>query len=345
MQIEIEQPIVDFYGYPPIGEDDWEFAFATARVRALETNMLSRGLFLDMAQADDLAAALDLLSSTEYSINSKTTDFTEIEQMLLEKRSETRQLFKQIMTDEELITLLLEKGDFANLRLALRRKLTDKPIGTDYSNDGSVSADEFEQIFETENYSPLPIHMQEAIEAAVLAYYEKKDVRRIDLAIDNYQNRYLIESAIKLNSVFLKNLFAIRADLLNIRTLLRLKMTGSEERDVFFEGGFIGIDVLRHGLALDYEAIGALFAGTPYYELIDSGVGYLDAHGSFLKLESNCERYVRGFLRQSRQITAGLQPAVAYLLLKEAEIRTLRLILTGKKNGLDKQLLLDRLEE
>ena len=45
-----EQAIVDFCTYPPVGEDDWQYAFATARIRAMETQMLSRGIFQDMAK-------------------------------------------------------------------------------------------------------------------------------------------------------------------------------------------------------------------------------------------------------------------------------------------------------
>ena len=36
---------------------------------------------------------------------------------------------------------------------------------------------------------------------------------------------------------------------------------------------------------------------------------------------------------------------IAYFLMKEAEIRTIRMVLVGKKNGLDAKLLLDRLGE
>ena len=48
---------------------------------------------------------------------------------------------------KDLAGLLESREDFANMRLALRRKLTEKALGTDYSNEGSVSAEDFEHIF------------------------------------------------------------------------------------------------------------------------------------------------------------------------------------------------------
>ena len=52
-----------------------------------------------------------------------------------------------------------------------------------------------------------------------------------------------------------------------------------------------------------------------------------------------------GFLKTTTQITAGPQPVIAYLLMKENEIRQVRLILTAKKNALETRLILDRLGE
>jgi len=340
-----EAPTIDFYTYPLVGGNDWRYAFATAKVRALETQLLSRAVLLDLANAPDFAAALDLLSSTEYALPSGTKDFGQVEQMLLQKRSDVRGLFVSLMLDEPLIQLLKEKDDFANLRLALRRQLTDKPIGVDYSDNGSIPADEFQQIFEQEDYAPLPEYMQEAIEEAVLAYYENKNVRDIDFALDASQARYKISMAHELQSEFLESLFRIQVDILNIKTMLRLKFTESELRDVFVEGGYLEIERLRHGLDVGYEAVAALFFATPYYETVDSGVSYLSANKSFLKLEANFDKYLAGFLSQTKQITAGPQPVIAYLLTKEGEIRIVRLILTGKKNNLETRLILDRIGE
>lgn len=345
MAVSTEQPVIDFNLYPSVGDDDWNYTFATAKVRALETQMLNRPTLIDMANAADFTQAVELLSSSEYSMPAAAKDFGQVENTLLAKRAEVRELFKQLITDEHLIELLKEKDDFANLRLALRRKLTDKPIGTDYSNEGSIPAEEFEQIFEQENYAPLPMHMQEAIESAVLAYYQNKNVRDIDFAIDASQADYKISSARQLNNIFLEGLFRIQVDLLNIRTMLRLKFTESELRSVFVDGGFIETGLFKHCLDIGYEAVAALFFATPYYEVVDSGAGYLSANKSFLKLEAACDKYYAGFLKQTQQITAGPQPVIAYLLAKESEIRTVRLILTGKKNNLETRLILDRLGE
>jgi len=97
------------------------------------------------------------------------------------------------------------------------------------------------------------------------------------------------------------------------------------------------------GLDADYEAIGSLFFVTPHHRIVETGVNYLTSNKSFLAAEQQCQQYLAGFLKSTITITAGPQPLIAYLLNKENEIRTVRLILTAKKNRLDTKLILDRI--
>ena len=351
-----EQAILDFYTYPPVGADDWRYVFQTAQVRVLEMQMLTRATYLDMANAQNFEQAADLLSAGEYALPRGVAGFAEMENILNQRRAELRKLFAVLMIDKPIVELFRTRADFANLRLAVRRTLTEKPLGTDYTNDGNVPPEQFEQVFEEENYELFPDYMAEAVEQAVLAYYRNKDVRQIDHAIDSAQAEYNIKKARRLSSVFLLGLFRTQLDLTNIRTMLRLKFTDSESRtktagaeallvrdNVFLKGGFLELQRLERGLEIGYESLASLFFVTPYHRLVEAGAGYLISDISFLRAVQQCEEHLTGFLKSTIQITTGPQPIIAYLLMKENEIRTVRLILTAKKNNLDTKLILDRI--
>ena len=343
MDYEQRTAVLDFYTYPPVGTDDWRYVFRAAQVRVLEIQMLTRAAFLDMANAENFQAAADLLSATEYALPHTGSRFTEVEDILRLRRSAIRQLFEELMIDKAVVHLFRTRDDFANLRLAVRRTLTEKPIGADYSADGNVPPELYEEVFEQENYNLFPDYMADAVEQAVLAYYRNKQIPDIDHAIDAVQAQYNLKQAHRLKSIFLLGLFRIQIDLTNIRTMLRLKYTDSEQRNVFLKGGFIELERLERGAEIGYEALAPLFFVTPYYRLVEAGAAYLMSDKSFLKVEQQCEEHLNGFLKSTVQITAGPQPIIAYLLLKENEIRTVRLILTAKKNNLDTKLILDRI--
>lgn len=347
----VEQAILDFYRYPLIGGDDWRYTFETAQVRVLEMQMLGRTTLLDMANAENFESAVDLLAASEYALPAGSKNIAEMENVLRARRTAVRELFADLMLDKPIVELFKTRDDFANLRLAIRRIVTEKPVGTDYSIDGNVPPEIFEEVFEQENYKLLPDYMAEAAEQAVLAYYqnrdpalrEQKDIRRIDYAIDQFQADYNLKKAHQLESIFLLGLFRIQIDLTNIRTMLRLKFTEPQMRNVFLNGGYIEPERLTGGLDIGYEAAGQLFFVTPYHRVVETGANYLASDKSFLALEQQCEEFLTGYLMTTIQITAGPQPIIAYLLMKENEIRTVRLILTAKKNALDTKLLFDRI--
>jgi V/A-type H+-transporting ATPase subunit C len=342
MGVAIEQPMIDFYRYPPIGGDDWRYAFETAQVRVLELQMLSRATLADMANAASFEQTAELLRPTEYALP-VGAGIPELEQLLSTRRSALRRQFEDWMHDKAILTLFRARDDFANLRLAIRRTLTKKPIGSDYSKDGNFPPEQFAEVFENENYELLPDYMANATEQAIVAYYQDKDIRRIDYAIDAAEAQYNLHTAEKLGSVFLLGLFRIQTDVTNIRTMLRLKLAESQQREVFLTGGYIETERLLRAGDIGAEAVASPFFVTPYFETVQAGAVYAASEKSFLKIEQQCEQYLDGYLQLTITITAGPQPIIAYLLTKEKEIRMVRLILTAKKNNLNPKLILDRI--
>lgn len=345
MNLAQEQRVIDFYRYPPVGEEDWRYTFSSAKVRVLETGMLTRSVLLNMADAGDFGSAVELLGGTEYTMTSGAQSPGAVKKMLLERRSAVRELFVDLMLDDELVEILKAREDFANMRLAVRRVVTERPIGTDYSDAGSIGAEQFEEIFEQEDYERFPDYLQDAVEEAILGYYQNKDIRQIDYGIDRVAWDYKLLAARECGSIFCESLFRTQIDLTNIRTMLRLKMAERDERNLFIAGGFVEIDRFVHGLDVGYEALATLFYPTPYHGVLEAGVSYLVAEQSFLHLERDCQDHLMGFLKTTRVITAGPQPVIAYLMMKENEIRTIRMVLTCKKNRMDTKFILDRLGE
>lgn len=353
MDAVLEQPLIDFYRYPPIGGDDWRYAYETAQARTIEAQMLSRSTLLDMANAADFEQAVELLRSTEYTLPAGA-GISELERVLMSRRSVLRQQFAGWMHNKVILGLFKSRDDFANLRLAIRRSLTKKPVGGDYSPDGNFSPEFFVDVFENEKYEALPDYMAEAAQRAVLAWYsakgetspgggQDKDIRRIDYAIDAAQAEFNLISAAKLSNEFLLGLFRIQTDIVNIRTMLRLRLKGDTRPDVFLSGGYVERDKLIRGLEAGPEGIAGIFFATPYSDFVQTGAAYAASEKSFLKIEQQCEEYLAGYLRSTISIAVGAQPIIAYLLLKENEIRMVRLILTAKKNHLNPKLILDRI--
>jgi V/A-type H+-transporting ATPase subunit C len=342
MAIETEQPRFDFNTYPSIDENDWSYVQAVAQIRAMEDSLFSKQFFTELANAKDFKGLCDMLAGTDYAVTPAMTE-EEIEQLLSARRIETRKLFEQLIANDNILSLLRARIDFANLRLAIRRLVTEKPLGTDYQSQGNVEPDQFELAFEQEDYSGLPAFLQDDVEAAVLGYYKNKNVRDIDFEIDKAEVEFRLSTAEKSNNIFVIELVRMQIDLANIKTMMRQKFRGIDERDAFLAGGYIEKSRLVQCLDTGYEALASHFSATPYYHIIESGAAYLQKEKSFMKLEAACDEHLLGFLKTTRYIPAGISPIVAYLLFKEHEIRMVRLVTAANKALIKTDTVLDRI--
>ena len=202
------------------------------------------------------------------------------------------------------------------------------------------------EIFETEKYETLPEDMSEAIQQGIVAYYDLKNPRSIDLAVDRGAMLYRRQQARLLKNEYLLALCGLVADLNNIRSMARIKWLEEDRKlleQAYLPGGSVELPRLQSALNSPWETIAGMFFATPYAELIEHGLASLAAEDSFVRLERFCEDYVGEFLRAANQVVAGPEPLVAYLLGLEQEIRSVRLIFSAKQAGLAAETIRDRL--
>ncbi|MDD5134414.1 MAG: V-type ATPase subunit [Phycisphaerae bacterium] len=344
MDLSQRQNILHFSLYPPIGAEDWQYTFATAQVRTLSEKLFDMAAFGELANSGGFKETAELLGGTEYAISDSITN-EETEQMLCDRRREVKKLVNSLLFNEKIIEFLKARSDFANMRLAVRRLVLERPLGnpTDYCDQGNIPVDQFELVFEQEDYTTLPAYLQEAVEAGVVGYYKNKNVRDIDIAIDKVEAEFQLANAAEADSIFLVELTKMQIDINNIRTMMRLKFTEAQDRDVFMPGGYIDTARLNQAVDVGYEGLAQVFGATAYYSIIEAGAGYMLSNNSFLKLEAAADQHLLGFLKSTDQITAGHQPIVAYLLRKENEIRMIRMVLSCKKSQIEPKVIHDRL--
>ena len=67
--------------------------------------------------------------------------------------------------------------------------------------------------------------------------------------------------------------------------------------------------------------------------------------GLYSLMEKLCDNKRIEFVKKSRFVSFGIEPAIAYIVAKESEIKNLRMILNGKIANTPKEVILERLRE
>ena len=327
--------------------EDWRYGFAVGTLRVLQTRLLESGRLTDLANSVNVEEMVTRLSGTAYAPGAEATGLLEqIETRLRELRRVAYKLVVSLSQDEALRRFIQGPEDFRNVKILLRRSLIENTPELAMSDLGYIRPELLAEIFEAEKYDTLPEAMAQAIQRAITAYYEDKNPRNIDVALDCGAFVYRRELASELKNDYLLSLCGLLADITNIRSMARLKWLQEDRKllgQVYLPGGSVELARLQTAMANNWEAIPGLFFVTPYAELIEHGLAFLSANDSFLRLEKYCDDYLGEFLRASNQVVAGPEPLVAYIMSIEQEIRSVRLVFSAKQAGMNAENILDRL--
>ncbi|RKZ02248.1 MAG: hypothetical protein DRQ10_00360 [Candidatus Hydrothermota bacterium] len=325
-------------------QEDTRFAYAIGRVRALENRLLDRQRVERLLDAETPSELLNLLQDTDYGrYIPELSSPSEFEKMLRAERKRVVELFEKLSPVKELTYEIRRPYDFHNIKVLLKAKITESNFDYALYDIGNIPIPELKRIFDSESYQKLPIDLQNTVETAIERFYiSNKDPKILSETVDEAAARYLTLCD---SSVFLKFYRKAEIDLINFKTLVRVKAFSHADisRVYFVEGGTISVGEYRRALSDSLESIPHRFFTTPYYKILEDGINFYKRTKSFSRLEKLFDDFLVEILRLTRYIDLGPEPLIAYLFAKFNEIKVLRMIFVGKLNRISKEKIKERL--
>lgn len=321
-----------------------KYAYGVGRIRALEKRLLTKGDFAKLLEAKDNQEALRHLGETDYSqAVLGMEEGATYEVALGRKQGELLTLIQELSLDPEVTDTLRDRYDFHNLKVLLKARLGEEDLDGLLLPWGREKVDALkETVFEGEYREILPHHV-EAIKEAFSSWEENQEPGAIDLTLDRCLFSYLL-TVFKMTRLDFLSGWAMReVDLLNLRTFARLKLNeaeASELKGALVEGGSLEPGFFLGIFAEPWETLPSRFANILYHQVVEGGLAKGD---DLAPLERACRDYILSYLKKARLTPFGIEPIYAFLLVKEEELRSVRAVLLGKKNGLDPQLIKERL--
>lgn len=328
--------------------EDPRYTYAVGRIRALETRLLGGERFNQMVEAEESEAALRALADTDYGpwlSEIKSPDRFEI--ALNKELNRVLILISGLSWERQLTDLFRLRYDFHNLKFLLKQKYSahltfDSKLSPPQCliEAGVIEPEKIREIMKGGDYSQLPDELRGAVEEAEKKFEETGDPQMIDIILDKKMYSLFPGKAPKKS--FLKEYFQISTDLTNIRIFLRLKAL-RKERDfferAFLEGGKFGLSFFLPLYEETVDALSSALSATAYRQLVWEGIKYWKEKGSWSELERLSDNHILNFLRGAKYIIFGLEPLIAYLAAKENEIKMIRIIMIGKLNNLERELI------
>ena len=323
--------------------ENTNYSYAVGRVRALETKLLDRGKIERLVKAEDTQEISRILTDSDYAhIVSDLTSRDMYNKALQLSRETSYKIVDELIIEEKVRNTVHIPFDYFNLKVMLKSKVFERDFSEILSPLGIIQIDMLKDIFQGERYDTLPGFMTQAIFSTVEAFYINKDPQIIDFMFDSLLMAYLSENGYP---PFLRDYYKMKIDLVNFRTVLRVKIVGGKKemiRNSLIKGGFVEFETMIDLINENPENIPQRFVRWIYFDSLSEGIKYLVNENSFVKYEYLMEKFLLNYVYKANRLVFGSEPIVGYLLKKENEIKNLRVILSGKFNRIPEEKIIER---
>lgn len=320
-----------------------DFLSISARVRVLETRLLTAERMERMIDAKDVNDAAKVLGECGYPELPEVTN-SALDAMLAQAQAVLFEDMGKAVGNDALIDVFRCKYDYHNAKTLVKAEALkldqDRLLLGGGRYDPAALAEDYRQ----EDLRAYADTFREAIGHAREVLGSSGDPQQADIILDRAYFEELTALAGASGSKFLEGYVTALIDGANLRAAVRaarLSKGGEFLRSVLVEGGSVPPgDIAR----VKGTELGRVFRNTAFAAAAEAGAALAVPNGGALTdFERLCDDAVMDYLAKARMIPFGEQPVVAYLYAREAEATAIRIILTGRMAGIDGATIRQRL--
>lgn len=307
------------------------YPYAVSRIKASESTLISRNLWDRLIEAD-INESFRLLH--DYNYGGTASDQNNIDDLTQASVNQARELINEITPDEALTNLFLLQVDGHNIKTILKGLLQRVDINSILLPGGTVPIDELLEAFENDVFEILPLKLKEAVES----FNPTESPLILSANIDNSvfaQILYTLNQKSTKNEL-IKHYFITKIDFTNILTIIRaynLKWNEEQVEPLLIPGGNFDLNLLRSTLKLEKSQLpDALAIGEFSNTIFDCVTDYVNT-GSLFKIENQFFKKAYEIIHDDYMNSFGIGPIINYLLQKEFEARTLRVLFAAKRSN------------
>lgn len=319
---------------------DTKYTYAVARIRALEASLFNSAVMEQLVAMKSYENCLQFL--IEKGWGDADTPLRAEAILSREREKAWKEIKGLLKGDDSILGVLSYQNLYHNLKAAIKESVTSSQGGKLYFEDCSIGGKEMVQIVSEKDWNALPVHMREAASEAYETFLHTGDGQLCDMIVDRAALEAIYEEGRKAKDSIIRDYAESTVAAADIKIAVRCKKTGKniefmKRAMAFCES--LSVERLQTAALLGLDAICEYLEETVY------------AGGSEVLRESASafERWCDDLLIRAMKpqkynpFTAG--PLVAYLLARENEIKTVRMILTAKLNEFSEEQIRERIRE
>lgn len=315
------------------------YPYAVAKIRVKEGRLLTKTNFENLASEKSIDRIVSLLRERGYDFD-LVTRYEDYGIVLKNNQEELYKLVKEIIDEKDIVEIFLSENDYYNIKIILKSQIEDKDYNENLVDTGSISKQDIERIMENEEYDRLDVTIKNAINEAKDMYQKTKMPFVIDAILDKACFYKMECLAKELDNEFILNYITKLIDITNIQAFFRIRKN-YKQPEIFeisyIKGGKISLNTFMENFNEDEQNLKYKFVG--FSDIIEQAIyNYKD-------LDIFCDNYIMNYMKEAKLKSLTMEPIIAYIYAKKTELKNIRIIFTGKLNGISPEKIKERLRE
>lgn len=315
---------------------DTDYAYAVARVRANELTLLSEADLNQLIETEDYSSAKQMLVDAGWGEWDEGIDYP----AYLERHyEETKTLLSEVLDDIHVLDLLLIQNDMQNVKAALKNLIVQSDTKGLYTYATVYETDKIVEAIEQKQFDALPDFMQAPAREAYQVLVSNANGQLSDAIIDKATLSEILRLGKESGSEMLARIAEYKAATADIKLAFRSAKTGKSADFLvraLVDCSSISADHLKEAALNGEEAVLSYLEETEYAEGAEQ---YRESSSAF---EKWADDRITECVQSAKYESFGVEPIVAYYIARTAEINSVRIILSAKKNHQDKDVMRER---
>lgn len=315
------------------------YTYAVARIRALEVSLFSNAVIEQLIACQSYEQCIQFLAERGWGDNDTSAD---AERMLKREEEKIWQVMKELSIDMKKFDVLSYPKLFHNLKAAIKEVCTEDTGRDIYYEDAAVPGKEMLEIIREKDFGRLPGIMSSVASEAYDTLLHTRDGQLCDIMIDRAALDAIYKAGMEAEDKIIRDYAESAVAVADIKIAVRSQKTAKTiefMKRAMAECKSISVDQLSRAALNGPEAIRDYLAGTEY---AGGAEALAESPSAF---ERWCDNRIIQTISPQKYESFTIGPVVAYVLARQNEIKTVRIILSGKRSELPDDSIRERVRE
>ncbi len=317
-----------------------DYIYAVARIRSLEMALFSKATIEQLLAEKTYEGSIRFLKDHGWGDSDNDSENADV--ILSAENKKTWDTIREMVPDMEPFSVLTLPEVYHNLKAAVKVAVAGEIQAKVFFEGTNPSGEKMVDIIKRNDFDELPKELRDVAREAYETIVHTADGQLCDITVDRAALKAIKKSGEESDEELLKEYAKTYVTVANIRTAVRSSKTGKS------------MDFMRRAMepidTLDIEKLMvAAIAGPEEVIRVLSESGYAEAAES-LKVSPSafecwCDNEIIKTIQPQKYNSFTIGALVAYILARLNEIKTVRIILSGKLNNLSETDIRERVRE